>query len=51
MSYSLKCHVARNFQDDDAHKHQLVAQVDGILRHLDICREASGERTGQIHSI
>jgi hypothetical protein len=47
----LKCHIARDFQDDDPHKHELISQVDSVLFDLDIRGEASGEGTRKVHTI
>lgn len=50
-THPLECHITRNFENNDAHEHELVSQVDGRLIDADILGESSGESACQIHTV
>lgn len=51
LSYPLENHVARDFKNHSAHKHQLVTQIDGTLIYGNVLCEAACQCTSEIHAV
>ncbi|GJD02281.1 hypothetical protein ColKHC_11106 [Colletotrichum higginsianum] len=44
-------HIGRDLEDDNPQKHELVAQVDGVLVDANVRREAAGEGAREVHAV
>jgi hypothetical protein len=51
VTHPLQGHIAWNFQDHDAHEHELVSQINGVLVNPDVLGKAASQSAGQVHPI
>lgn len=47
----LEQHVGGDLEHDDAHEHELVAQVDGPLADVDVAGETPRQSAGYVHAV
>jgi hypothetical protein len=50
-THTLEGHVAWNLKDNDRGKHELVAQVDGCLVHINVLGETGRQCACQVHAV